>query len=95
MKKICFVLLAILPGFFFGADTNRPVTWAAPIVLEGVPNLYKVSDTLYRSAQPTSIGMQNLKKLGIKTVINVRTFHSDQDELKGTGLESARLYMKT
>jgi protein tyrosine/serine phosphatase len=95
MKKLCLVLLAVLPGFIFGAGTNRPAEWAAPITLVGVLNLHKVSDTLYRSAQPTAIGMQNLEKLGIKTVINVRTFHADTDELKGTGLESARLYMKT
>lgn len=98
MKKICFGILAIHLGWIItatGADTNRPAEWAAPIALEGVPNLYKVSDTLYRSAQPTAIGMQNLEKLGIKTVINVRTFHSDQDELGGTRLEFARLYMKT
>ena len=98
MKKLCVIIIAIHLGWIVGAtgtQTNRPVTWAAPIALEGVPNLYKVSATLYRSAQPTSIGMQNLKKLGIKTVINVRTFHSDRDELKGTGLESVRLYMKT
>jgi protein tyrosine/serine phosphatase len=95
MKKLCFVLLSILPGVIFGAESNRPAAWAAPMALEGVPNLHKVSDTLYRSAQPTAVGMQNLEKLGIKTVINVRTFHSDTDELKGTGLESVRLHMKT
>jgi hypothetical protein len=50
MKKFLFVLLALLPGFIFGAETNRPATWAEPIALEGVPNLHKVSDTLYRSA---------------------------------------------
>ena len=78
-----------------GADTNRPTAWAAPIELEGAPNLCKVSATLYRSAQPTAVGMQNLKKLGIKPVVNLRTFHSDQDELKGTGLASVRFHMKT
>jgi len=95
MKKLCLVLIAILPGFFFGAESNRPAAWAAPIALEGVPNLHKVSDTLYRSAQPTAVGMQNLEKLGIKTVINVRTFHSDRNELKGTGLGNEHIYMKT
>jgi len=76
------------------AETNRPSRWANPLRLEGVPNLHKVSDGLYRSAQPTAIGMQNLKKLGIKTVINLRSFHSDRDELEGTGLEYEHLYMK-
>jgi protein tyrosine/serine phosphatase len=38
--------------------------------------------------------MQNLKKMGIKTVINLRSFHSDRDELKGTGLAYEHLFMK-
>ena len=98
MKKLAFIILAIQLGLIIsssGTETNRPSAWAAPIELEGVPNLHKVSDTLYRSAQPTAVGMQNLKKLGIKTVVNLRTFHSDLDELKGTGLASVRFHMKT
>ena len=98
MKKLLFVLLALLPGLIASASdagTNRPSARAVPIALNGVPNLHKVSETLYRSAQPTVVGMQNLKKLGIKTIINVRTFHSDQDELNETGWESVRLHMKT
>ena len=55
--------------------------WATPIELEGVPNLHKVSDVLYRGAQPTAEGMQALKKLGITTVVNLRAFHSDRDEI--------------
>ena len=73
MKKLLFVLLALLPGLIASASdagTNRPSARAVPIALNGVPNLHKVSDTLYRSAQPTVVGMQNLKKLGIKTIIN-------------------------
>lgn len=97
MKKtliliIATILTSTLPAF--GVTTNRPASWAVPIALEGVPNLHKVSDTLYRSAQPTATGMKNLEKLGIKTVINLRTFHSDRNALKGTGLQSEQLYMK-
>jgi protein tyrosine phosphatase (PTP) superfamily phosphohydrolase (DUF442 family) len=55
--------------------------WATPIELEGVPNLHKVSDVLYRGAQPTAEGMQALKELGITTVVNLRAFHSDRDEI--------------
>lgn len=78
-----------------GAITNRPAAWAAPIQLEGVPNLHQVSATLYRSAQPTAAGMRAIEKLGVKTVINLRSFHSDQDELKGSNLEGASIPMKT
>lgn len=72
----------------------RPATWAAPVPLAGVPNLHQVSATLYRSAQPTRDGMAGLEKLGIRTVVNLRSFHTDGDELKGSGLKEAHLFMK-
>ena len=80
-----------------GADpliANRPKTWAQPVNLAGVPNLYRVSDTLYRCGQPSQPGMENLKKLGIKTIINLRSFHSDRDEIGETGLAYEHISMK-
>ncbi len=68
------------------AKPQRPASWAQPIQLEGVPNLHKVSETLYRSGQPTAQGMTQLERLGIKTVINLREFNSDHEELRGTKL---------
>jgi protein tyrosine/serine phosphatase len=77
------------------AAVSRPVHWAEPIVLEGVPNLHRISPTLYRSEQPTALGMQNLEKLGIRTVINLRYFNDDQDEVKGTSLRTERTKILT
>ncbi|PWU17100.1 MAG: hypothetical protein C5B50_11975 [Verrucomicrobia bacterium] len=39
---------------------------------DGIVNFGKVSDLVYRGAQPDALGMQNLKKLGVKTIINLR-----------------------
>ena len=61
--------------------------------MDGVPNLHRVSPILYRSAQPTAEGMAHLKDLGIKTVINLREFHSDEDKLAGTGLKGFSVTM--
>ena len=69
--------------------------WAHRLELPGVPNFHKVSDELYRGAQPSAEGMRQLEKLGIKTVVNLRSFHSDRDEIKGTGLGYEHIYMKT
>lgn len=71
-------------------STNRPSAWAHPLVLAGVTNFYQVTTNLYRGAQPTAEGMAQLKAMGIKTVINLRSFHSDKDEVSGTGLKSIR-----
>lgn len=73
---------------------GRPARWAKPIELEGVPNLHKVSDTLYRSAQPTAEGMQALKTFGIETIVNLRSFHSDRNKISNTGLVYEHIYMK-
>jgi protein tyrosine/serine phosphatase len=41
-------------------------------VTEGILNFGKISDRLYRGAQPDSEGVEHLKKLGVKLVINLR-----------------------
>jgi len=73
----------------------RNERWAVPITLEGVPNLHRITPTLYRSEQPTPLGFQNLEKLGIRTVINLRAFNSDDDEVRGTALRTARVKILT
>ena len=55
--------------------------------IKGLSNFAKVSDVLYRGAQPDQDGFAELKKLGIKTVINLRSNHSDIDDMKGLGLQ--------
>lgn len=60
--------------------------WTEKIEVAGVTNFHKVSDDLYRGAQPTKKGMEELKKLGIKTIVNLRSEHSDIDELKDIDL---------
>lgn len=77
------------------AAVARPAQWAQPMTLPGVPNLHKVNDRLYRSAQPSAQGMANLQKMGIKTVISLRDFHSDRDEIGKLPLGYVRIGMKT
>ena len=75
--------------------TARPEKWAVPMTCAGVPNLHKVSDELYRSAQPTAEGMTNLVALGIKTVVNLRDNHSDSDEIGDLPLKAHRIEIFT
>jgi len=74
---------------------TRPVQWAEPIAMEGVANLHRISPMLYRSEQPTALGMKNLEKLGIRTVINLRAFNDDDDEVKGTSLRTEHIKILT
>ena len=89
---VCFVLAGLAAASEQSA--SRPSTWAQPVEMDGVPNLHKISDTLYRSGQPTAQGMKNLKRMGIETVVNLRSFHSDRDEIGNTGLGYEHIYMK-
>jgi protein tyrosine/serine phosphatase len=77
------------------AAAARNEKWATPILLDGVPNLHRITDTLYRSEQPTPLGFKNLEKLGIRTVINLRYFNDDDDEAKGTQLKLHRIKILT
>ena len=77
------------------AESAAKRKWAQRLELPGVDNLHKVSDELYRGAQPTIEGMERLKELGIKTIVNLRSFHSDREEIGDTGLSYEHIYMKT
>ena len=74
-------------------SSARPETWAQPVNLEGVPKLYRVSDALYRSEQPSRLGMKNLKQLGIKTFVNLRWLHSDRRKIGELDSEYEHIYM--
>ncbi len=77
----------------FGFTNNTRATgvsvsqrWAQPLQAPGLPNLYKVSDNLYRGARPTADGIQELRKLGIKTVVNLEESNGEQTTMTGAGL---------
>lgn len=58
-----------------------------PPVLPKVENSYRVSPELYRSGQPDKEGFRTIERAGIKSVLNLREYHTDDDEAAGTGLK--------
>ena len=94
---LAFCCITFLPTASAGPDntTAEKHEWAKPIKANGLPNFNKVSDQLYRGEQPTSEGIKGLKKFGIKTIVNLRAFHSDEDNLAGTGLAYESISFKT
>jgi len=87
-------LTANAGGIRSNINSKRPNNWALPMQLKGVPNFHKVTDGLYRSAQPSAEGMMHLKKMGIETIVNLRSFHSDRDEIGDINLAYEHIYMK-
>jgi protein tyrosine phosphatase (PTP) superfamily phosphohydrolase (DUF442 family) len=74
------------------SSNERPTHWGVRIEdYPGLPNLHKVDDGLYRGAQPTEAGFQQLKSLGIKTVVNLRSFHSDRKQCRRNQLEYEKI----
>lgn len=64
----------------------RPTDWSQKIELDGLSNIYKVDEHVYRSEQPHSDEMMLLNEYGIKSVLNLRRVHNDNREAKGTNL---------
>ena len=68
------------------AADPRPAHWATPVtVTPGLHNLYRINATLYRSAQPTTQGLEFLVTQPtlsaadepVKTVVSLRAFNDD------------------
>jgi protein tyrosine/serine phosphatase len=69
------------------SSSARPAIWAQKVEAgPNLPNLHRVTPSLYRGAQPEDEGFGELKALGIKTVVNLRSMHSDRSETEAHGL---------
>jgi protein tyrosine/serine phosphatase len=95
-RAMCQVFFTLLVGgALVLSAAARDTNWATKIQHPGLPNLHRISDNLYRCAQPTAEGLRTAEKLGIKTVLSLRAFHSDNDEIKSTKLKTERIYFNT
>jgi protein tyrosine/serine phosphatase len=63
--------------------------------LAGVENVARVAPGIYRGSRPTDEGLDSLKKLGIKTVVNLRHYHGSAEEAgcKKRGLDYERIVL--
>lgn len=59
--------------------------------IRGVPNPGKINDYLYRGAQPNEQGLEELKKLGITTIVDLRA--EDRGKSEWEKRETERLGM--
>jgi len=81
LRTFAFFFLLPLPLF---AQTAAPISAppAAPafplpahgekLRITGIPNAGKITETLYRGAQPREVGLSELKILGITTIVDLR-----------------------
>jgi protein tyrosine phosphatase (PTP) superfamily phosphohydrolase (DUF442 family) len=61
--------------------------------LPGLPNFFRVAPGLYRGAQPQQAGVAELVKLGVKTVVNLRSGAADDELFAGSGIRVEQIAM--
>ncbi len=71
----------------------RPVEWAQPMLGTTIGNLHQVSPEVYRCEQPDDDQLPELRKLGIKSMLSLREYHSDVDEFTDAGIVLIRVPM--
>src|SRR5271170_1224373 len=77
---ISAIFVFILPAWLSAQKKVQPSTpsemhsaYGEKLHIPGVPNAGKINDHLYRGAQPRDSGLLELKKLGITTIVNLRS----------------------
>jgi tyrosine-protein phosphatase SIW14 len=80
-------------GKVTGTTTQRPFAQRLPDVA-GLDNFARVNPTLYRGAQPTEEGFRQLKAMGVKTVIDFRSYHSTKKQVEAAGLTAVEIPLK-
>ncbi len=89
------IALLLDPAGFRAAFAGTPdVPKPEGIVMEGVPNFHRVGPGLYRGAQPSEVGLERLKEFGIRTVVSLRSFHFEFEEVQEFGMSFEQIYMK-
>jgi tyrosine-protein phosphatase SIW14 len=97
-----FVLACLLLSALPAADRGdpeqfrvRPADWAQPVLGTGLENLHQVTPELYRCEQPGRREMARLAEAGIRSVLNLRDNHDDDDEAEGLALALYRVEIET
>ncbi len=82
------LLLAVMSlGLLAGCSSGpMPVTHGNSIADYPLENLHRVSAEVYRSGQPGREDFAELQRRGLKSVLNLRRHHSDEDDVRGVAL---------
>jgi protein tyrosine phosphatase (PTP) superfamily phosphohydrolase (DUF442 family) len=97
MRSTAFQTIVLLLAVSITVDCGAPVEpattqadrdprWAEPLSRDGLPNLARIEPDLYRGAQPEPAGFIALRELGVRTIVNLRSDHSDRDDIAAAGL---------
>src|SRR5215468_2560956 len=97
-----FLLLFLAPGApgcaarHNSAGSTGQVPFAEKITIPGISDFGKVNDYLYRGAQPKDEGLDQLKRLGIDTIVDLRSelrglIEHERDRAESLGMHFVNL----
>ena len=93
---LCLALFAVFPLALTAQDisptTISPLPRGEKLKLAGLPNAGKINDSLFRGAQPQAEGFEQLKKLGITTIVDLRGEDPDKIKWERQQAESAGIH---
>jgi protein tyrosine/serine phosphatase len=81
---LCLVLFNI--SVYSQTADERPSNWAKKISNSKLSNLYEVNDSIYRCEQPDSLDFIQIHRIGIKSIMNLRSNFTDKDLIDGLPL---------
>src|SRR5262249_39317881 len=98
-RHFCFLSFCLLPYSVFAqshaakdatVSTTRPA-FAKKIQIRGVSDAGKLNDFLYRGSQPKPEGVEQLKKLGVDTIVDLRgerpgTIKKERERVESLGM---------
>jgi tyrosine-protein phosphatase SIW14 len=81
-----------LPPADSTTSTGRALAPAAPEL--GIKHAAKVAPGIYRGAQPTSQDLVTLRDRGFRTVLNLRSSHSERRQVEALGMKAVEIPMR-
>ena len=74
---VCALFLCATPALYAQAPQapallSMRAAYGQKVTVTGIRNFGKISDQLYRGGQPNTAGIEQLKKLGITTIVDLR-----------------------
>jgi protein tyrosine phosphatase (PTP) superfamily phosphohydrolase (DUF442 family) len=91
LRALCATLVLVVAGLAVAGERGVPASG-------GIINFGKISDSLYRGAQPDAAGVKSLKRLGIKSIVNLcmtnDAWQAEATEAQASGLIYTNIPMK-
>jgi tyrosine-protein phosphatase SIW14 len=94
LKSASILLIAIIMWVLFSNFLINDLI-SSKLESANFKNLHKIDQNFYRSEQPSQKGMQELERLGISTVLNLRNVRNDNCEVRKTNLNLAHYPINT